>query len=101
MNFRVTQTDRRYLDDTEKEAFDASGNPGRQAQALSRAKRFRAQYNYDENAPRRTTDRAPGGGFGGGSDLSALRGAEKREEDARARELRPDLPSTRVEDPRY
>ena len=92
MNFRVTQTDRRYLDDAEKEAFDASGNPGRQAQALSRAKRFRAQYNYDENAPRSTTDRAPGGGFGGGSDLSALRGAEKREEEARAKEFRPEDP---------
>ena len=101
MNFRVTQTDRRYLDDTEKEAFDASGAGGRQQQALGRAKAFRASENYRQNAPIRTTDRAPGGGFGGGSTLSALRGAEKREEDARAEGFRPDLPSTRVEDPRY
>ena len=45
MNFRVTQTDRRYLDDTEKEAFDASGAGGRQQQALGRAKAFRASEN--------------------------------------------------------
>ena len=92
MNFRVTQTDRRYLDDTEKEAFDASGNAGRQRQALSRAKAFRARENYEDNDPVNTTDRAPGGGFGGGSTLSALRGAEKREEEARASSFRPEDP---------
>ena len=92
MNFRVTQTDRRYLDDTEKQAFDASGNAGRQKQALSRAKAFRARENYEDNAPVNTTDRTPGGGFGGGPTLSALRGAEKREEEARAKSFRPEDP---------
>ena len=92
MNFRVTQTDRRYLDDAEKEAFDASGNAGRQQQALSRAKAFRARENYRDNAPVNTTDRTPGGGIGGGSDLSALRGAERREEEARAKSFRPEDP---------
>ena len=101
MNFRLSQTDKRYLDDTEKEAFEASGGEGRQAEALSRVKSFRARENYRQNAPVNTTDRAPGGGFGGGGSLSALRGQEKREEEARAEGFRPDLPSTRPEDPRY
>ena len=92
MNFRLSQTDRRYLDDTEKEAFDASGGEGRQAEALSRVKSFRASENYRQNAPVNTTDRTPGGGFGGGSNLSALRGAEKREEEARAKDFRPEDP---------
>ena len=92
MNFRLSTTERRYLDDTEKEAFDASNNASRQKQALSRAKQFLGQQAYEANAPIRTTDRAPGGGFGGGSDLSALRGAEKREEEARASSFRPEDP---------
>ena len=92
MNFRLSQTDRRYLDDTEKEAFDASGAGGRQQQALGRARAFRARDNYRENAPIRTTERSPGGGFGGGPTLSALRGAEKREEEARAKSFRPEDP---------
>ena len=55
MNFRLSQTDKRYLDDTEKEAFEASGGEGRQAQALSRVKSFRARENYRQNAPIRTS----------------------------------------------
>ena len=94
MNFRVTQTDRRYLDDTEKQAFDASGNAGRQKQALSRAKAFRARENYEDNAPVNTTDSTGGGGIGGNPvlNLSSLRGAEKREEEARAKSFRPEDP---------
>ena len=92
MNFRLSQTDRRYLDDTEKEAFDASGNRGRQQRALGRAKAFRARENYRDNAPVNTTDRAPGGGIGGGSDLSSLRAAEKREEEMRSKQFRPEDP---------
>ena len=92
MNFRLSQTDRRYLDDTEKEAFDFSGAGGRQQEALGRVRLFRARENYRQNAPVNTTDRAPGGGIGGGSDLSALRGAERREELARSKQYRPEDP---------
>ena len=94
MNFRVTQTDRRYLDDTEKEAFDASGAGGRQQQALGRAKSFRARENYRQNAPVNTTDTTGGGGIGGNPvpNISSLRGAEDREEKARASSFRPEDP---------
>ena len=94
MNFRVTQTDRRYLDDTEKEAFDSSGNPGRQRQALSRAKAFRARENYEANAPVNTTVQTGGGGIGGNPvpNISSLRGAEQREEEARSKQYRPEDP---------
>jgi len=94
MNFRLSQTDRRYLDDTEKEAFDASGAGGRQQEALSRAKAFRARENYRENAPVNTTVQTGGGGIGGNPvpNISSMRGAEKREEEARSKQYRPEDP---------
>ena len=94
MNFRLSQTDRRYLDDAEKEAFDASGAGNRQRRALGRARAFRARENYRENAPMNTTDQTGGGGLGGNPvpNISSLRGSEKREEEARAKSFRPEDP---------
>ena len=94
MNFRLSQTDKRYLDDTEKEAFEASGGEGRQAKALSRVKSFRARENYRQNAPVNTTVQTGGGGIGGNPvpNISSLRGSEKRQEEARAKSFRPEDP---------
>ena len=91
MNLRTTKTDRRYLDDTEKEAFNASRNPSRQARALGRARAYRGRMAYERNRPIPTT--GGGGGLGGNPSVSALRGLETRTEKARQKSFRPEDPA--------
>ena len=100
MNLRTTKTDRRYLDDTEKEAFNMSRNPSRQARALGRARAYRGRMAYENNRPIATTGRSKsgytGGGYGGdpgNPSVSALRGLETRTEKARQKSFRPEDPA--------
>ena len=65
-NLRNKPVDRRYLSDQDKSDYNQSGEYGRRATALSRARGRKGQMAYQANRPINTTTRR--GGTGGFSD---------------------------------
>lgn len=61
-NLRNKPVDRRYLSDQDKSDYNNSGEYGRRATALSRARGRRGQMAYQENRPKSTQTRTPGSG---------------------------------------
>ena len=84
--------DRRYLRDSEREAYNASGEHGKRATALKRTKAYRGQMAYAQNRPMNTQGRTPGtGGFGKGGEVTSKRGAQTRNNAANNAKLRPEM----------
>ena len=84
--------DRRYLRDSEREAYNASGEHGKRATALKRTKAYRGQMSYEQNRPMNTQGRTPGtGGFGKGGEVTSKRGAQTRNNAASNAKLRPEM----------
>ena len=54
--------DRRYLSDQDKNDYNQSGEYGRRASAVKRARAYRGQMAYQMNRPMNTTSRTPGTG---------------------------------------
>ena len=61
-NLRNKPVDRRYLSDKDKSDYNSSGEYGRRATALSRARGRKGQMAYQANRPINTTTRRPGTG---------------------------------------
>ena len=61
-NLRNKPVDRRYLSDKDKTDYNQSGEYGRRATALSRARGRRGQIAYERNRPMNTQGRTPGSG---------------------------------------
>lgn len=84
--------DRRYLRDSEREAYNASGDHGKRATALKRTKAYRGQMAYEQNRPMNTQGKTPGtGGFGKGGAVTSKRGAQTRNNAANNAKLRPEM----------
>jgi len=84
--------DRRYLRDSEREAYNASGDHSNRTQALKRTKAYRGQMAYEQNRPMNTQGRTPGtGGFGKGGAVTSKRGAQTRNNAANNAKLRPEM----------
>ena len=84
-NLRNKPVDRRYLSDKDKADYNQSGEYGRRAQALSRARGRKGQMAYQANRPMNTTSRRAGtGGNFKGIDVQQARmreyGASRRSE---------------------
>lgn len=54
--------DRRYLSDQDKSDYNQSGEYGRRASAVKRARAYRGQMAYQMNRPKRTVSSTPGSG---------------------------------------
>ena len=67
-NLRNKPVDRRYLSDKDKSDYNQSGEYGRRATALSRARGRRGQIAYERNRPMNTQGRTPGSGSFGARD---------------------------------
>ena len=73
-NLRNKPVDRRYLSDKDKSDYNQSGEYGRRATALSRARGRRGQMAYERNRPMNTQGRTPGtGGNFKGIDVQQAR----------------------------
>jgi len=84
--------DRRYLRDSEREAYNASGDHSNRTQALKRTKAYRGQMAYEQNRPMNTQGRTPGtGGFGKGGAVTSKRGAQTRNNATNNAKLRPEM----------
>ena len=71
---RNKPVDRRYLSDKDKSDYNQSGQYGKQAKALSRARQRRGQMAYQRNRPVNTQGRTPGtGGFSQGIGIQQQR----------------------------
>jgi len=84
-NLRNKPVDRRYLSDQDKNDYNQSGEYGRRAQALARARGRKGQMAYEANRPMNTQGRTPGtGGFSSGIGIQQQRlkevGASRRSE---------------------
>ena len=84
-NLRNKPVDRRYLSDKDKSDYNQSGEYGRRASALSRARGRKGQMAYQANRPVNTQGRTPGtGGFDRGISIQQKRlgeyGQSKRSE---------------------
>ena len=76
-NLRNKPVDRRYLSDKDKSDYNSSGEYGRRATALSRARGRKGQMAYQANRPVNTQGRTPGtGGFTQGISIQQKRLAE-------------------------
>ena len=73
-NLRNKPVDRRYLSDQDKNDYNQSGEYGRRASALSRARGRKGQMAYQANRPVNTQGRTPGtGGFSQGIGIQQQR----------------------------
>ena len=73
-NLRNKPVDRRYLSDKDKSDYNSSGEYGRRASALSRARGRKGQMAYQANRPMNTQGRTPGtGGFSAGIGIQQQR----------------------------
>ena len=73
-NLRNKPVDRRYLSDQDKNDYNQSGEYGRRASALSRARGRKGQMAYQANRPMNTQGRTPGtGGFSAGIGIQQQR----------------------------
>ncbi len=84
-NLRNKPVDRRYLSDKDKSDYNQSGEYGRRATALSRARGRKGQMAYQANRPMNTQTRTPGSGsFNAKGELQQRRmreyGASRRSE---------------------
>ena len=59
---RNKPVDRRYLSDQDKADYNQSGEYGRRASAVKRARAYRGQMAYQLNRPKRTVSSTPGSG---------------------------------------
>ena len=59
---RNKPVDRRYLSDKDKSDYNQSGEYGKRATALARARRRRGYMAYEQNRPVNTQGRTPGTG---------------------------------------
>ena len=77
-NLRNKPVDRRYLNDKDKADYNQSGEYGRRASALSRARGRKGQMAYEANRPMNTQSRTQrsGGMNYKAAALTSLRGAE-------------------------
>jgi hypothetical protein len=77
-NLRNKPVDRRYLSDQDKNDYNQSGEYGRRAQALSRARGRKGQMAYQANRPMNTQSRTQrsGGMNYKATELQAARMAE-------------------------
>ena len=74
---RNKPVDRRYLSDKDKSDYNNSGEYGKQARALSRARQYRGIQAYRNNRPMNTQGRTPGtGGFTVGLQAQQARNRE-------------------------
>ena len=84
--------DRRYLRDSEREAYDASGDHGARSQALARTKSYKGQMAYQQNRPMRTVTTTPGtGGMNKGIGIQRQRKVDAAANNKRTEGLRPDM----------
>ena len=73
-NLRNKPVDRRYLSDKDKSDYNQSGEYGRRATALARARGRKGQMAYQANRPMNTQGRTPGtGGFSQGIGIQQQR----------------------------
>ena len=73
-NLRNKPVDRRYLSDQDKNDYNQSGEYGRRATAVSRARSRKGQMAYQANRPINTQGRTPGtGGFSAGIGIQQQR----------------------------
>ena len=73
-NLRNKPVDRRYLSDQDKSDYNNSGEYGRRATALSRARGRRGQMAYEQNRPKSSQTRTPGtGGINKGINVQQKR----------------------------
>ena len=73
-NLRNKPVDRRYLSDQDKNDYNQSGEYGRRATALARARGRKGQMAYQANRPMNTQGRTPGtGGFSAGIGIQQQR----------------------------
>jgi hypothetical protein len=91
MNFRSSKVDKRYLDDTEKQAFSTA----RQERHERRVKARRGALAYERNRDKFATEQRPGtGGISPGRAIQQQRTRQIGEERRRNEEFRPaDVPS--------
>ena len=102
MSLRSAKTDKRYLDDTEKQALEVGGSDRRQERDARRVKARRGALAYQRNRQERTTSQRPGSGGQGAKYAQAARASEARKEKERSESFRPTSPKTvnyRPEDP--
>jgi hypothetical protein len=86
MNFRSSKVDKRYLDDTEKQAFSST----RQETHERRVKARRGALAYERNRDQFATEQTPGtGGISPGRAIQQQRTREQGEKKRRSESLRP------------
>jgi len=89
---RNKPVDRRYLSDQDKADYNNSGEYGRAATAVKRARAYRGNMAYQRNRPPRTVEKTPGtGGFGVGLGAQISRNREIGQTNRMFEDLRPDL----------
>ena len=89
---RNTPVDRRYLSDQDKSDYNNSGEYGRRAGAVKRARAYRGNMAYQRNRPVNTSARTPGtGGFRVGLGAQQARNREIGIQNRRSESFRPDI----------
>ena len=93
MSLRSSKIDKRYLDDTEKAAINATGVQSRQKRDEKRVRARRGALAYQRNRPKNTTTRTPGTGGIGASNAQAMRARGVKQDRLRSESFRPEDPS--------
>ena len=89
---RNKPVDRRYLSDQDKSDYNNSGEYGRRAGAVKRARAYRGNMAYQRNRPPRTVERTPGtGGFTAGLGAQQARNREIGVNKRKSESFRPDM----------